>query len=459
VSRGARGGAPKRKGAHRLGYDAAKGGTRRQTRPIETRSEDKVLPRHRRRQVVSTARDAVRNFAVVQWALGKHLDYVTSFNFQSRSGMPELDARIEELMAWWSRPLNFDVARRHGLRRMLRILEIRRTLDGDVFLLKLRGGADRGRVQGLEGDRVAEPTGGEQYGGAGRSLHGVIVDDALRATAYTVCKRGESGGLTLERRIPASSILHHGYWQRLDQVRGVSPLLPALNTLADMYAGFDLALAKMELSQLYGIALFRESFGSVGNVTGNDENGAADAGFVVDLGNGPVQLDLATGDRAEFLESKSPPLEFQSWSQAMMMLVLKALDIPYSFYDEKHTNYSGQRQAWLQYDRSSEAKREDNRWLLDALTTWRLGLFVDDGVLELPRGMAIRDLRWEWINRGIPWMQPLQEIQADERGLQNFLTSRSRIYKRAYGGDWETEVAEELAREKDILTKLGLWGK
>ena len=75
------------------------------------------------------------------------------------------------------------------------------------------------------------------------------------------------------------------------------------------------------------------------------------------------------GDRAEFLESKSPSTEFQAFSQVMVSVALKALDIPYSFYAENFTNYSGARQALLQYEQSAKIKRMDLQALLDHSVT------------------------------------------------------------------------------------------
>ncbi len=41
------------------------------------------------------------------------------------------------------------------------------------------------------------------------------------------------------------------------------------------------------------------------------------------------------------------------------MIAFKALDIPYTFFDESHTNFSGLRGSWLQYERAAIDKRSD----------------------------------------------------------------------------------------------------
>ena len=68
----------------------------------------------------------------------------------------------------------------------------------------------------------------------------------------------------------------------------------------------------------------------------------------------------------------------------------------------------GARQALLQYELSAKIKRADVQALLDHLTAWRVGLWIQDGVLDAD----IRDIRWTWIPNGIGWIDPLKEIDA-----------------------------------------------
>ena len=197
-----------------------------------------------------------------------------------------------------------------------------------------------------------------------------------------------------------------------------------------------------------GLAHFEKELVRVGTFTHPEK------GFTVDFVKGPIHLDLGPEDKAEFLESKSPPAEFQAFTQAMIQAALKGLDIPYSFYDESHTNYSGQRQAWLQYELSAEGKRKSLRRLLDRLTRWRLQKAILEGTVELPEEMTLSDLTWEWIARGVPWIDPLKEVRAEIYALGAGLVSRSELCKRR-GRDFY-EVARQLAEENEYLVSLGL---
>lgn len=438
-----------------LSYDAVTTTTRRRPPRTDVKSEDDHLNASDRRKLVSTTRDLRRNYSLAAWAIRKHLDYVACHSFQSKNGDEKLDNSIEKLVRWWELPKNFDLSARHGLHRYIRIAEASRTVDGDVLIRKMRNGL----LQAIEGDRVANNNGASTRNDISDFKRGVKVDSRGRDVAYIINDRGSMGGrLIFNRVLSARNVIHFGYWDRFDQIRGVSPLASAINTFQDTYEGITYALARAKVSQLFGMVITRGSAGEVGASTGTGdtetETVEGSSGNKVDFGKGPIFLDLDEGDDAKFLESNQPAQEFQSFIEMMIALALKSLDIPYSFYNESFTNYSGARQALLMYEQSASQKRRDVQMLLNAITAWRIRLWILGGVLELPSGMTVSDLKWEWIPTGLPWIDPLKETLADNKAVEGNLNSRQRIVKRM-GGDWN-EVLDELEAEKKELDKRGL---
>lgn len=432
-------------------YDVTKATHKRRSVAISTKSEDEELPAEKRAKLVSLGHDARRNMAIAAWAIRKHLDYVARFNFKGRMGDKAVDGPLEAFVARWSKKEAFDVARRHPRDRWLRLVEAARTLNGDIGILKLA----TKQVQSIEGDRI------RNYPALPVELwtHGVRCDVGGAAVEYAVGKRKKGGGgFEFERKISADNLILHGYFDRFDQVRGISPMAAALDPYRDVYEAGDLALAKMKAEQLFALAIFSdvaEEFAPEAETTDEDEaEESSDGAYKVDFGAGPQKLELRPGDKAEFLQSSSPSSNFQAFLQATIGIALKALDIPYSFYDEAHTNYSGARQALLMYEESAESKRQENRELLDALTTWRLGLAVLDGELELPAGVEFTDLKWEWVSTGIPWIDPLKEVNADTAARNSGFDSTVAICKRA--GTDAYELAEEEAAYQEHRKQLGL---
>ena len=436
----------------RFGYDGADTSKQKRRAPTSAlTSEDRALTAKKRKILQSAARDLSRNFSIAAWAIRKHLDFVSSFKFKSVTGDDGLDREIDRLMTWWSRPENCDVAGRHGLGRMIRLAEERRTVDGDMFLVKLTGQRVRGKLQAIEGDRVVDPGSDSLSMPDTTWTHGVRVDKAGRAISYAIHRRGSGGtGFDLDRMVAARNVIHHGYFDRFDQVRGVSPLAPAVNAFRDVYESFDYALAKAKVSQLFGLVLYRDALDSPGILDTSDEEDIS-----VDFGAGPLMLDLEPGARAEFIESKSPATEFQSFTQLMISVALKSLDIPFSFFDESFTNFYGSRGALLHYQKSCEPKRADVKDVLRRLTAWRLALFIEDGVLSLPAGVSLADLKWEWIPAGLAWWDPAKEIRGDVEAIKAGLRTRSEIRAERYGDDW-LDVVDQLKREREALDERGL---
>jgi lambda family phage portal protein len=435
-------------------YDAIGSNKRRRKVAIDTRTEDKMLLPLDREQLISNSRSLRRNSAIAAFAIRKHLDYVATFNFQCRSGIPEFDREVENLMAWWSRPFNCDVTGRFSLLEIIRMLEGLATTDGDAFIYKL---AD-GHVQLIEGDRIKTPTNLGDFTNADIKVedftHGVKLSPAGRPLQYAICER--TGGFNtngynqfkLQEIADARNLLMRAYRDRYDQFRGISPMSSAMNTLFDLYEAQEYALAKMKLAQLFALK-FKHAVPATDAGTDNGDD------YTFSFGEGPQVIELEGEDDADFLESATPSVEFQSFMQTGIQVALKSLDIPFSFFDESHTNYSGARQALIQYQQSAESKRESLRRILDALTVWRLQLFIQDGYLTLPPEIqTLDDITFEWIGTGIPWIDPLKEVTANSLAVKSGFTSRQRICKES-GEDFFT-IADEIGTENEYLKSKGL---
>lgn len=392
--------------------------------------------------------------AIAAWAIRQHCTHVAGHTFQSRTGIPELDRQIESLMAWWSRPENCDAAGRHPFDRLIYLVEHSRVTDGDVFLVKLSSG----KLQVIESDRV---------GNAARDLpsdvdlsewtHGVQVNDAGRALAYMLNDRSPLG-LVYRRTVPAKHVLHHGCFDRIDQVRGIAPIASALNTFGDCAEASEYALARMKVAQLFGLKVTRQGDEPLdGHEVDTDIDGEVDPtteAYSFNFADGPQILDLEPGDDADFLESNQPAAEFQSFMSAMVQAALKSLDLDMSFFDSSHTNYSGARQALILYQKSARIRQAEVRDLLRKITVWRLRLFIEDGQLVLPPGMTLTDLKWEWMSTGWGWIDPLKEAKANVAQIEAGLTSRTRIAAER-GVDW-LDIADELQAEQEAARDRGL---
>jgi capsid protein len=433
-------------GSGKLSYDALEPKGRRKSPPVQIVREDVNLRGNKRTRLQANANDIARNFSIAGWAIRRHLDYVARFTFQSQTGNRELDKQIEKLILIQSRPTNFDRGTRCSRERFFRLCEARRVLDGDTGILLLANG----QVQGIESDLVRNPEKQDDRSSY-EWVDGVEVDFAGAPRRYSVWGRKRGGsGYEWRRNVAAANMILYGFFDRFasEQIRGVSPIVSALNPLRDVYENIDYALIKAKLSQLFAIALMRGADADPMDkvLPGKNEESADGEAEVeeeteeqkprsIDFSHGPTVLDLDVGEKAEVIESKTPSNELQQFSRLVVMIALKALDIPYSFFDEGHTNYSGSRGSWLHYERSTLTQRDDQIEMRRRWTIAQYQRMILDDLLVLPRGMTISDLDFEWVPLGMPWWKPSEEITGDLKAIAGGLDSVLRVTKARGTGD------------------------
>jgi capsid protein len=276
-----------------------------------------------------------------------------------------------------------------------------------------------------------------------------------------------------ERIVPAKNMIwHNGFVDNFDQARGISPLSSALNTMRDLHENFDYALSRAKISQLFAFAITRdiaaleqEADGGYGNYknakTGVDldDETVADQDdspeYDVDFGKGSVFLDMEPGHDAKFLESQQPSDQFREFTMTMLQLAMKSLDIPFSFYSENFTNFFGSRAALQHYERSCLDRRETLQGILDEITRYMIMTWILNGDIELPRGMKLSDLIWEWVADGIPWWDPAKEIKGDVMAIGAGLDTPQRICKERGRGDFFENI-DEIAKAREYAASKGV---
>jgi len=306
-------------------------------------------------------------------------------------------------------------------------------VDGDVGVIKTTGG----RLQAIEGDRISAPTRGTMPApwDTAELTHGVQVDAVGKALNYCVCKRDKSGstskvgGQTLEfdQMVPADDFSMLGYYDRFDAVRGVSPLITALNHMTDVYESLEYINTKIKNLACFGAFIKRAAVtGGDGFVYSDaDTSGtptASTSRYSFEMKPG-VKIEGEPGDEFDVIESKTPAMEFIEYTNLQVRLALLSLDIPYTFWDVLQASYSGQRVDMIRYMKSVEAKREDLREFLDDITRWDIARWVlpwgadNTPALQLPAGMLPRDVKFRWVAAGVPWIDKAREVTADQAAV------------------------------------------
>lgn len=441
-------------GAVDFGYDATESTKNRKAPKRRLTTEDKQLRQNSRDILQSTTQDMRRNEVAARWVLSKHIDFVVKHNFQPNTGEKTIDEELKRFYSFASRKENFDISGRYNLNNYMRIAESCRVIDGDFYSVRSRGGY----LQAIEGDRIRSPQLGQQRGLSPSDatevydtpewVNGVRVDATGRHKAYAVHSRLD-GKFVHERDISARKVIPLGFWDRFDQTRGISPLASVVNTLKDLNESYDYALAKAKVAQLFALAITREaSFGM-----GDDDEDTTDRS--VNFDKGAMILDLDDGEDAKFLTAATPETATQDFWKDMIGMVLKSLNIPYSFWDESYTNFNGSRTALILYLRSCEKDREAQVAFRDDWFSWRLKLGILRGEVNLPSTFEIDPSNWMWVPEGLQYWDSKKEADADIVLIEAGLRSRTEIRQERFGDNWE-DVANRLAEEKKMMEELDI---
>lgn len=446
----------------RADYDAVTDSKRRRAAPRSIiYNEDDHLKASARRQMNATTRDQARNFALAGWMMRLHTSYNSRFNCQSESEDAGWNRELESFLERRSTASNFDVAGQFSRSAALTMTERLAVLDGDHFWMKL---AD-GRVQLIESDLVATASDmPASYTGAERRwVHGVEVDKVLRPLNYCICTR-DGSMRRYSKVVRARNMLRRRYVMTTSQVRGISPLSPAINTNQDLYEGFDYNLIKAKLHALFGVAIFKKSAqeGFLGGMpvretvtteateSESDDAATSDVNEIKEhylkIGQ-PSVLELDTTEQIELLESRTPSAEFRDYSELMIQIALLCLDIPFIFFNAKDGSFSIHRTARLEYERACQAKRDENEELLDEWTLWQVMWGIENGELRLPRGWTVEDVRWKHVFEGTPWFSELDEIDAGIAGIAAGIVG-PHAWIRARGGDPDKVLADRASFER-----------
>jgi capsid protein len=379
-------------------------------------------------EVASTrARDQLRNFAPLAWMIDKHLDFVASFRVQFDTRMEWLDDLLMDLFLWWSQAENFDVGGRYSLSQYMRVNESQKILHGDMGTLKMLDG----RVFAVDSDQIEN--GNERS--ADNWFRGVRIHPVThRVVAYRVVPRTiRYGELNNQDAfvVPSDNFYLHAerkFYPNL--IRGISPLATAINSIQDCYEGMNWHLVKMKIAAMFGMVLFEENNALANRRIDPETNEIVQdevkAKYDVKL-NGVKAINMARGEDLKIIESKVPSTESQEFYKTVTMAYIKALNLPYSFYDEKHTNFYGARGALMHYVRSCEAPRQANTAFLSHLLKWRITKWITDGYIKLPRSYDVRKIRWQCVPRGIPIWDPAKEGKGMDAAVRSAYTAPQKV--------------------------------
>lgn len=391
----------------------------------------------------------------------------------SRDTPPPLDKAANDAVeihyARWAK--RAEITGKMSLAQALRVTAKSCARDGEALirLVRDRSAAYGLQIQLLEIDRLDDRLNRELPDGDIRQ--GVERDTAGRPRAYWLLQRhpGENYGKTTAQyeRVPASDIIHAFLPERAEQVRGYTWFHAVLLRAAQLHGYNEAAVLAARIGASKVAALERPDDSA--DLAPTMADGGGDGAST----SAPLQMNVEAGEMFELppgykLNSWNPDYphaNYESFVRTAMHGLASGLDVAEHNLsgDMTGVNYSSARIAELS---------EREVWMM--LQDWFIDSIVQPIYSEwLAIAMLRGDIKFEQSGKALPadklakfanasrfqgrrwkWTDPSKEIDANAKGVELGVTSRTRIA--AEQGDDFEDVLDELRQETAALRAAGL---
>ena len=384
----------------------------------------------------------------------------------------ELESKIEREFALWADSPACDLERLDNFYELQQLAFLNWLMSGDVIATlpittRVNMPYDL-RICLIEADRLSNPNGTLDP----HIVGGVETNDAGEVVAYHISKhhplsydmtergwtRVEAWGEKTGRR----NVIHIMNRERIGQRRGVPFLAPVIEALKQLGRYTEAELVAAVVSGLFAILIEKESASSDGGfgevVSPEDQVDAGDENSI-ELAPGLI-MDLNEGEKAHDVNPGRPNTAFDGFVVAICRQIGAALEIPYELLVKNfNASYSASRgallEAWKMFKMYRTWLANDfcqpiyEEWFAEAVAKGRIpapGFFSDP-----IRRKAFTGAEWNGPAQGL--LNPVQEVTAAEKRVQNGFSTRGREAMEMNGSDYDRNIAQ-LKREEKALREV-----
>ena len=389
-----------------------------------------------------------------------------------------LERNIEREFELWADSTNCDLQRLDTFTELQQLAFLNWLISGDVIatlpITKRVNSPYDLRINLIEADRLCNPQNdllnpliieGVEHNKKGEVVAYHIAKHhplEFNTTTYEWIKV-EAYGKTTGRR----NVLHLMNRERIGQCRGVPFVAPIIEDLKQLGRYTEAELMAAVISGMYTIFIEHENSAEgepLGSVV--DENQQVDRGDEksLEIGNGLI-MDLEPGAKAHDTNPGRPNSQFDPFITSISRYIGAALEIPYEIL-LKHfsSSYSASRGALLEFFKAVKMYRAwlTNDFCQPVFEEW-LSEAVAKGRIHAPgffRDPAIKKAycKAEWNGPSTGQLDPLKEVNAAEKRVQNGFSTRARETVELTGMEYNRNI-EQLKREEKQLKEVKQIGK
>lgn len=372
---------------------------------------------------------------------------------------------IETAWADWSKAKNCDVAGRLSFAQMTRAIAKAVARDGEA-LIRVRQGAANPygyALQLLDIERLDTTLNRQAENGKNAIILGVEIDGDGRPVAYwlTVGAPGSDPTGKTRARIPAAEILHLFFTDDPEQMRGIPWMHASMLTVNDLkgYNHAAIVAARVGASKM---GFFTSPDGDPNPLSDGD-----DAAGMPFMEADPGQFGmLPPGYDFKSFDPDYPHANYDAFVKAHKRDVATGFGVAYNSLanDLEGVNFSSIRSGTLEErDNWMIAQAEFIEQFCDVVFEGWLDNALLSGAILMPNGSALpaakrqKFLAHEFQGRRWQWVDPLKDVEASVKAIENGLASPySIIAQQGLDADEVlTDIARFQAAAADKGVKLG----
>lgn len=356
------------------------------------------------------------------------------------------ETNTEREFDFWASSIHCDAQRMHNFYGKQQLVFLSWLVSGDSFTLlpviKRPNMPYDLRINVIEADRVCTPDNKET---ADNIINGVEIGDYGEVVAYYFAKNHPgSTSLTKQewvriekfgKKTGRPNVIHLMEAERPEQLRGVPILAPVIEALKQLSRYTDAELMAAVVSGMYTVFITTETGDSSpldNNYEEEEDLIDADNEQSIELGNGSI-LRLDANEKIQESKPGRPNVAFDGFVTAICRQIGAALELPYEVLLKHFTaSYSASRGALLEAWKMFKMRREwlatsfcqpiYEEFLAEAVAKGRIkapGFFTDPLARKAYCGA-------EWNGPSQGQLDPLKEVNAAEKRVNNGFSTRSR---------------------------------
>lgn len=378
----------------------------------------------------------------------------------------KLESKIEREFALWADSTACDIERLDNFYELQQLAFLNWLMSGDVIVtLPVTSRVNMPydlRIQLIEADRLRNPAGYNP-----NIVSGIETNEVGEVVAYHISSShplAQGGFETKSKRIEAygaktgrRNVLHIMNRERIGQRRGVPFLAPVIESLKQLGRYTDAELVAAVVSGMFTVFIEKDGVSNedaFGEMIPLEQQIDAFDESSLELAPGAI-LDLNEGEKANVVNPGRQNTAFDGFVVSISRQIGAALEIPYELLVKSfHASYSASRgallEAWKMFRMYRTWLANDfcqpifEEWLVEAVAKGRISApgFFEDPLIR----KAYCGAEWNGPAQGL--LNPVQEVNAAEKRVQNGFSTRNREAMEMTGTDFHRNIKQLKVEEK-----------